>query len=315
VDQKVRAPERILAGLAAAVAILAGTGGIAGTVAHADSSFDSALLSLLNQDRASHGLPALQSSGPLGGLAESSSYSGCGYTIAGRAEDMIQRNYFSHTLLNCGSQNVFSIMRADGIPFGSAAENLGYASGISDPTSAAQWINTHFMDSSEHEANILNSAFTTVGIGSWRTAAGQNWSGAGSSMSNVIVAAVEFTDGPRPAATAPAPRHVTAARAVLASVAAAAPPARPAAHLPGPAMPATGALGLAPLDDDDLAPVRWHSDAVYEVASWRVSDEPGSSSGTTPVSVAATGAALVLALLEWVRRMLARRRRRAVPVG
>jgi len=310
----VRAPQRILAGLAAAVAVLAGTGGIAGTVAHADTSFDSALLSLINQDRASHGLPGLQSSGPLGALAESTSYGGCGYTIAGRAEDMIKRNYFSHTLLNCGSQNAFSIMRADGIPFGSAAENLGYASGISDPTSAAQWINTHFMDSSEHEANILNSAFTTVGIGSWRTAAGQSWSGAGSSLSNVIVAVVEFTDGPRLAAPAPAPRHVTPARTVV-KPAVTAPAPAPAVHLPVPAMPATGAISLAPLGDDDLAPVRWHADAVYETASRRVLDEPGSSSDTALTSAAATGVALALAALEWVRRTVARRRRRAVPVG
>ncbi len=309
---------RILAGLLAAAAVLAGTAaaGPGRIVAHADSSFDSALLILLNQDRASHGLPALQASSPLGALAESSSYGGCGYAIARRAEDMIRRNYFSHTIAACGSQNAFTMMRAEGIPFGSAAENMGYANNLSDPNAAAQWVNTHFMDSSEHAANILNPAFTTVGIGSWRTAPGQTWSGAGSSLSNVIVAVVEFTDGPRlAAAAAPAPRHVAPPRAAAPAAAAAASAVSPAVRLRLPAMPATGAVGVAPsASDDDIAPSRWRAEAFYATASWRVSAESGTSTDGTPVSVAATGAALVLAVLESIRRLVARRRRGAVPV-
>src|SRR5258708_20759667 len=118
----------ILAGLLAAAAVLAGTAaaGPGRIVAHADSSFDSALLILLNQDRASHGLPALQASSPLGALAESSSYGGCGYAIAGRAEDMIRRNYFSHTIPPCAHQNPFTLMRAHGLPLRSAPPNQRY---------------------------------------------------------------------------------------------------------------------------------------------------------------------------------------------
>lgn len=281
---------------------------------HADASFDSALLTLLNNDRTSRGLPPLQSSGPLQGVAESSNYGGCGYTVQGRAEDMLQRNYFSHTILNCGSQNVFSMMRAEGIPFGSAAENIGWASGISDPNAAAQYINDHFMASSEHEANILNSSFTTVGIGSWRTASGQTWSGAGSAQSNAIVVAVAFTDGPRTAsAPAPAPpvHHSAAPAPARTSAANAAAPAAPLVQTPVPAMPITGVVLL--LDDssaDAGAPVASRDEQpaeIYQTGARQVS----AMNGQSPMGLAAGVGVSAVALLLGATALLRRRARRA----
>lgn len=286
-------------------------------VAHADSTFNADLLALLNQDRGSHGLAPLQSSSALGALAESESYGGCGYSIAGRAEDMIQRNYFSHYISSCGNQTVFNVMRADGVSFGGAAENLGYASNTADAKAAAQYVNTQFMNSSEHAGNVLNTSYTTVGIGSWWTASGQTWSGAGSAMSNVVVASVVFTDSPRPpgggSAPAPVPVHHYAPppppRPAVATLALAVAPPPPAPQAPAPALPETGALGVVTPDVDDMSPAHQHNDSVaFETASWRVLDDIGSSSVVVPGSQAAVLAAVLLAAVESLRRLRADRR-------
>jgi uncharacterized protein YkwD len=195
-------------------AVAAGAALVAGTVAawagaphsvHADASFDQVLFSLINQDRAGAGLPALRQNTTLGSIGENADYGGCGFTVAGRSADMIARNYFSHTI--CGSQNVFNIMQAQGVRYSSAGENIGWESGYTDPTQAAQYLNQQFMNSSEHRANILNPSFTDLGVGSWSTAPGQVWSGGGGSYSNVYMASEEFAQisGASVATTGPAP--------------------------------------------------------------------------------------------------------------
>ena len=273
---------------------------------HADSTFDSALFALLNQDRAAHGLLPLQSSSTLGALAEASGYSGCGYSVSGRAEDMVRRNYFSHTILNCGGRNVFDVMRAYAVPFTAAGENMGYVSGISDPNAAARWINNNFMSSPDHVANILNPDYTTVGIGSWRTASGQTWSGAGSSLSNVLVVTEEFTNGPRLAA-ATAPRH--SSPPVHAQVAAAhvTAPVQHAAPAPPPPPPPPAAT---PTPDDVSGPA--HASMVA------FSDSARRVSAKVAPMVPAGAAAVLSGALAFVR--LSRGRgprgaRRAPPGG
>ena len=184
-----------MAGAAAAAAIvLAGqaiTGHDAPTPVHADASFDATLFSLINQDRAQNGLGALRWNGRLTSLAESQPYGGCGFWISGRAQDMIQRNYFSHTI--CGTQNVFNVMSADGLPYGWAGENIGWESGITDPVQAANYLNTQYMNSPEHRANILSPNYTDVGVGS---ATGDGWTGAGSPLSNVYMSVEDFASLP-----------------------------------------------------------------------------------------------------------------------
>jgi uncharacterized protein YkwD len=305
----------LLAALAVASAILVAPwpSPLSHTVAHADGTFDSALLSLFNQDRAGRNLPPLQSNATLGSIAEGSTYNGCGFTVTGRAEDMLQRNYFSHTILGCGDQNVFDILRADGIAFNGAAENMGYASGITDPTAAAQWINTHFMDSPDHAANILDPSFNTVGIGSWWTAGGQTWSGTGSAMSDAVVVATEFINAPRPAA-APAPVYHAPP-----------PPARPrppapVASTPAPT-PAPTPLVLtvaapappppAPVVSDDvsaLGPQQHVTFASADVA--RVSARAGQSPAQLSTGMTTAATAVVLAALGPLSRRLPRRRLR-----
>ena len=195
--------------LFARAALAAVAGSAAGVVAaphavHADASFDQVLFTLINQDRAQNGLPALRWNAQLSAVGESAPYGGCGFTVAGRAQDMIQRNYFSHTI--CGTQNVFNVLNADGVRYSSAGENIGWESGYTDPTQAAQYLNTEFMNSPDHRANILNAGYTDVGVGSFLTAPGQVWTGGGGSFGNVFMAAEEFAQLPATTSTAaPAP--------------------------------------------------------------------------------------------------------------
>jgi uncharacterized protein YkwD len=221
----------------------------------AQASLDTALQTLLNQDRAANGLAPLSWNAQLGGIAEGSGYSGCGFAIGGRAQDMVQRNYFSHSILDCGGRNVFDILRAGGVAYRSAGENIGWVGGLSDPTAAARWLHSQFMASPEHRANILNPNFTAGGIGSWSTAPGQTWTGAGTPQSNVIVVVEDFAGLAGSASAAPPPAQSSAAVPPAAASQAAHPaapaPARPAQSqptalpAPAPALPETGVVTVA----------------------------------------------------------------------
>lgn len=224
-----------------------------GALAHpavvmANSTVDSILFNLINQDRANAGVAPLRWSSVLGGIAESSPYGGCGFTIDGRAQDMLQRDYFSHTLLSCGSQTVFNMMTADGVPLAHAGENMSWASGVTSAAAIAQYLNTSFMNSPEHRANILSSAYTEVGVGTAQTAPGAVWRAGCSTCSNVTIAVEDFAAGnngtvaPAPARhSSPSPRRV---QPVVHATAAHAAPAAPAAPAPPPPAPPSAAPTL-----------------------------------------------------------------------
>lgn len=101
-------------------------------------------LSLLNADRAKNGLPALKLNSQLTRLA------------GDYAQDMINRNFFSH--YNPEGQSPFDRMNEYGISYSHAGENLAINSSVAGAEAA-------FMNSSGHRANILNSSYTEVGIG------------------------------------------------------------------------------------------------------------------------------------------------------
>jgi uncharacterized protein YkwD len=164
--------------------------------AAADVTFNQRMLELMNRDRAANGLGALVADGTLAASAEDAPYNGCGFTVLGRAKDMGQRNYFSHTILGCATQSVFNILSATGLVYSGAAENIGWMNGTTDPAVAAENIYNQFMASSGHRANILNPSFTKVGIGSWHTSSGQTWSGGGFALPNVFVGVQIFAGGP-----------------------------------------------------------------------------------------------------------------------
>ena len=173
-----------------------------GQPAAADATADSDLFSLTNQDRASNGVAALAENSTLASIGEAAPYSGCAGagTIDGRAQDMINRDYFAHAIPPC-NQYVFSMMSAFGVNHQSAGENVGWVDNEGSADAAAQWINQSFMQSADHEKNILDPSYTDLGIGS---ATSQSWTppGASSPAQGVWMFAEEFAQLPS-AATAP----------------------------------------------------------------------------------------------------------------
>ena len=102
------------------------------------------MISLVNEDRAANGLPALRFDAGLraGALKHS--------------QDMSASNYFSHTSPNYGS---FSArIQASGVSYRTAGENIALYNNVEKAQAA-------LMNSEGHRANILNSSFTRIGIG------------------------------------------------------------------------------------------------------------------------------------------------------
>jgi uncharacterized protein YkwD len=104
--------------------------------------------SLVNQDRAANGVAGLRFSGALARVAQY------------RAQDMLNRGYFSHYDPATGQLAFSALMHLWGIPYSRAGENIAWST---NPSMAA--INTMFMNSPEHRANILNGAYHQAGIG------------------------------------------------------------------------------------------------------------------------------------------------------
>ncbi len=104
--------------------------------------------SLVNQDRAANGVAALAYSASLARVAQY------------RAQDMLNRNYFSHYDPATGQLAFVQLLHLWGIPYSTAGENIAWST---DPSMAA--INTMFLNSPDHRANILKAAYHRLGIG------------------------------------------------------------------------------------------------------------------------------------------------------
>jgi uncharacterized protein YkwD len=116
---------------------VSGVGGAAGTQ-----------FSLVNQDRAASGVAPLAYSASLARVAQY------------RAQDMLNRNYFSHYDPSTGQLAFVGLLRLWGIPYTTAGENIAWST---NPSMAG--INTMFMNSPDHRANILKAAYHRVGLG------------------------------------------------------------------------------------------------------------------------------------------------------
>jgi uncharacterized protein YkwD len=103
---------------------------------------------LVNQDRASNGVAGLAFSGTLARVAQY------------RAQDMLNRNYFSHYDPSNGQLAFVELFHLWGIGYSTAGENIAWST---NPSMAQ--INVMFMNSPDHRANILNGAYHRVGIG------------------------------------------------------------------------------------------------------------------------------------------------------
>lgn len=108
------------------------------------SSDERLAIDLLNKDRERHGLPRLTADARLSQVARK------------HAEDMVRNNYFSHT--NKKGQSPFDRMKAGGIAYKAAAENIAYNQSIAAMQVA-------LMNSPGHRVNILNAQYTHVGLG------------------------------------------------------------------------------------------------------------------------------------------------------
>lgn len=118
-----------------------------------EAAMEEEVLRLVNEERAKQGLGALKRASDLDSLARAHS------------ADMIKRNFFDHT--NPDGQSPFDRMRAAGISYRAAAENI--ASG----QTSAQSVMNAWMNSSGHRKNILNSSYTEIGIGAVKSSAGK----------------------------------------------------------------------------------------------------------------------------------------------
>jgi hypothetical protein len=167
-------------------------------------------------------------SGTLENIGEGASYDCRGVEVHGRSDDMIQRNYFAHPILGCG-EYVFSMMQAYGVHYSSAGENIGWEAGSGSP---ASYINSAFMASPDHRANILDSHYTEMGVGSDESAPGVTWTGVSPGQQNVWMFSEEFA---QVGASSPPPPRKT-------------PPPKPAPrNSPAPNPPAVAPATTAPL--------------------------------------------------------------------
>ena len=109
------------------------------------SDFAKQVADLVNQERAKAGLKPVQMDAALSNVA------------LAKAADMSNNNYFDHTSPTYGSP--FDMMKQYGISFMTAGENI--AMGQRSPEEVMnQWMN-----SEGHRQNIMNPAFTKIGVG------------------------------------------------------------------------------------------------------------------------------------------------------
>ncbi|WP_174732377.1 CAP domain-containing protein [Mesobacillus harenae] len=125
----------------------------AAPVASQVSAFEQKVVELTNQERSKQGLSALKLDTELSKVAKAKSL------------DMKNKNYFSHTSPTYGSP--FDMMKQFGISYRTAGENI--AMGQRSPEEVV----TAWMNSEGHRKNIMNGAYTHIGVG--HVADGNYW--------------------------------------------------------------------------------------------------------------------------------------------
>jgi len=117
------------------------------------SNAEATLWQLLNGARVNNGVSPLQQNATLVSLAR------------WRSKDMVERDYFDHTILGSGYQ-VYHWYDLNGLKYSWGGENIGWNNGYSDADSPVQ-IHEGFMNSPGHRANVLEPGFTHGGVGAW----------------------------------------------------------------------------------------------------------------------------------------------------
>lgn len=178
-------------------------------------TFQTAALALINDERRNHNpvLPDLLPSTTLQQVATDGAFPGCGGTVHGRCRDMGERNYFSHSIKDCANKGTSHMLVAAGITFSGSGENVAFVSGVNAGQEEAMASNLHgqLMADPAHAANILNPAWTHVGIGHWMAPQGVSWTGAGIPLTRVLITTQIFAGSPSPSDLGGAPLAATGA--------------------------------------------------------------------------------------------------------
>ena len=171
---------------------------------------------LMNGARTNNGLAPLQQHGTLISLAR------------WRSQDMLNRDYFSHTIPGCGCE-VYTYFDQNGLNYVWGGENIGWNSGQADANSPVA-VHNSWMASAGHRANILNGRWSHGGIGA-AAADNQQYQGYVQNTrmyTQLFMQAAGAAPAPAPAPPRPAPAPA---------------PPRPA---PAPGAPAPGRTTPAP---------------------------------------------------------------------
>lgn len=115
-------------------------------------SLENEVARLVNVERANRGLQTLTINWQLSRVARY------------KSQDMIDKNYFSHTSPTYGSP--FQMMEDFGLHFSAAGENIAYGQ------RTAQEVMNAWMNSPGHRANILSPSYTEIGVGAAKKADG-----------------------------------------------------------------------------------------------------------------------------------------------
>lgn len=115
------------------------------TVTEASAITSSTVVSLANEARVAGGLTELKQNSLLASAAQS------------KANDMLARQYFAHNTPT--GETPWSFIKASGYSYVTAGENLAI------DFTEAESVQTAWMNSPGHKANIMNKAFQEIGIG------------------------------------------------------------------------------------------------------------------------------------------------------
>jgi uncharacterized YkwD family protein/spore coat assembly protein SafA len=110
------------------------------------------VIRLVNVERAKVGLPGLKANWQLCRVARY------------KSQDMINKNYFSHTSPTYGSP--FTMMQNFGVSFSAAGENIAY--GQRTPAE----VMVSWMNSPGHRSNILSPTYSEIGVGLAKSSSG-----------------------------------------------------------------------------------------------------------------------------------------------
>jgi uncharacterized protein YkwD len=238
------------------------------------SASERELVSLTNRSRASAGLRSLRVDSTLTAVAR------------WRSKDMIDRDYFSHSIPGYGS--VFKKLDSKGYCYRVAGENIGWNTYPDDEATAA--IHQMFMDSAGHRENILGKAWEVIGIGAYKGSDGKKmWTVLFADKCGSTASVSKPKPKPKPAAAKATPRPT--AKPTPRPTAKPTPAPTPA-PTPTPTPLATAPIEAIELDDasDPRTPTDGRSDA-------------GAPSSRLRVVEASTGSGLVDTIVGGVTRL------------